>query len=209
MFTSKAQADAYTRTFNELLDWTEKAIERIADMAASAYEERIWEMYEDCNSWESYVRVHLHTNRIKLTVPERRAVVVKLYHERGLTQQQTADVLGVATDTVSRDLKAVSEIGNSPTSTNAAEATGHHERGGRPRKTEAELSRKRQAQLMSGASSAARALSLTLPKLETADGECLERLRELQAEIRRALQRLDPGDGKKTTTTGRQLALVK
>jgi hypothetical protein len=61
-------------------------------------------------------------------VGERRAVVVKLYHERNMTQQQTADVLGVSKNTVSRDLEEVSHLGNSPTSTNA-----HPERGGRPR----------------------------------------------------------------------------
>src|SRR2546423_1236096 len=105
MFATISQAEAFTKTFNELIDWTEKAIERIADMAASAYEEKIWEVYDDCDSWESYVRNHLHTNRIKLTVPERRAVVVKLYHERNMTQQDIAAVVGTGQSTVQRDLE--------------------------------------------------------------------------------------------------------
>ena len=65
MFTSIAEARAFTRTFNEILDWTEKAVELIINMAASAYEGAIWEMYLDCDSWESYVKKHLHTNRIR------------------------------------------------------------------------------------------------------------------------------------------------
>jgi hypothetical protein len=119
---TKAQADAFTKELAKLVAWTERSIELIATMAADAYREQIWELYDDCDSWSSYVKNHLHTNRIKLTVSERRGVVVKLYHDHMLTQQETADVLGVSKNTVTRDLE-VSQVGIPP------------ERGGRPRKT--------------------------------------------------------------------------
>jgi len=90
-------------------------MERVHRMLIDAYRGRAWVALE-YPTWESYCDAELHGARPKLPAPERREIVGEM-REAGMSQRAIASGLGVAQNTVQRDLGA-GERKSSPTDSN-------------------------------------------------------------------------------------------